>query len=187
MPRSTIRFVLSSVALLALAACVAQPAAPPAPPPQAAAPPVPPPIVAAPAFSDQDFVNRAVAGTAVEIETGRLAEMAAGSRAVRAYGRHIAFEHSRLNAEVSGLAGREGMAPNAAPPGPGELALLEGPEFDRQYVAAQVNVLQQAVELFQTEAQNGKDPRLRAFATRALPGLARDLARAQAMARRMGA
>ena len=64
---------------------------------------------------------------------------------------------------------------------------MEGPEFDRQYMADQVNVLQQALELFQTEAQNGQDPRLRAFAARALPGLARDLARAQAMAARMGA
>ena len=174
--------------MLALAACVAQPAAPPpAPPPQAAAPPIPPPTVAAPAFSDQDFVNRAVAGTAIEIETARLAEMASGSRAVRAYGRHIAFEHSRLNAEVSGLAQSEGMVPSASPPGPGELALLEGPEFDRQYMANQVNALQQAVELFRTEAQNGQDPRLRGFAARALRGLERDLARAEAMAARMGA
>src|SRR5205823_4370187 len=83
------------------------------------APPVPAPTVAAPAFSDQDFVNRAAAGTALEIETGRLAGMAAGSRAVRVFGRHIAFEHSRLNAQVMALAQREGMVPTAAgrPPG----------------------------------------------------------------------
>ena len=186
MPRSTLRFALSSVALFALAACAVQTA----PPPPAAAPPAPPipaPTVAAPAFSDQDFVNRAAAGTALEIETGRLAGMAAGSRAVRAFGRHIAVEHSRLNAQVMALAQREGMVPNAAPPGPGQLAALEGPEFDRQYIADQVNTLQQALALFESEVQSGQDPRLRNMAARSLPILRRDLARAQAIAARMGA
>ena len=60
MSRSTTRFVLSGFALLALTACAMQPAPPP--PAAAAPPPAPAPIVAAPAFSDQDFVSRAVAG-----------------------------------------------------------------------------------------------------------------------------
>ncbi len=164
MPRSTARFIPSSFALFALAACVAQPA--PAPPPQAAVPSAPPPTVAAPASSDQDFVNRAVAGTAVEVETGRLARVQAASPAVSSFGGHIAQEHTRLNAQVLSLAQRDGFVPNAAPPGPGQLAAMQGPEFDRQYIANQVNTLQQAVELFQTEAQSGRDPRLRDFARR---------------------
>src|SRR5258707_4079982 len=97
MPRSTARFIPSSFALFALAACVAQPA--PAPPPHAAVPSAPPPTVAAPASSDQDFVNRAVAGTAVEVETGRLARVQAASPAVSPFGGHIAQEHTRLNAQ----------------------------------------------------------------------------------------
>ena len=95
MPRSTTRFVLSGFALLALAACAMQPAPPP--PVAAAPPPVPSPTVAAPAFSDQDFVSRAVAGTALEVETSRLARTQAASPAVRAFGRQIASEHTRFH------------------------------------------------------------------------------------------
>ena len=184
MPRSTARFILSSFALFALAACVAPPApAPPSPPKAAMAPAT----VAAPAASDQDFVNRAVAGTAVEVENSRLARTQAASPAVRSFGGHIAVEHGRLNAQVLSLAQRDGFVPNAAPPGPGPLASRSGPDFDRQYVADQVNTLRQAVELFATEAQAGRDPHLRDFARRSLPELQRDLARARALAARMGA
>src|SRR5258707_11163418 len=98
MPRSTARFIPSSFALFALAACVAQPA--PAPPPQAAVPSAPPPTVAAPASSDQDFVNRAVAGTAVEVETGRLARVPAASPPGSSFGGPIAQEHTRLDAQA---------------------------------------------------------------------------------------
>jgi predicted outer membrane protein len=181
MPRSTARFVLAGSAAFALAACVAQP---PPPPPAAAAAPAP--LVAAPASSDQDFVNRAVAGTQFEVENAGLARTQSASPAVRTFARHIALEHSRLNAEVLSLARRDAMVPNAAPSGPGALASLAGPDFDRQYMASQVNILQQAVALFQGEAQAGQDPRLRYFARRSLPMLQSDLARAQAVAARMG-
>ena len=185
MPRSTTRFVLSGFALLALAACAVPPAPPP---PVAAAPPPPPaPTVAAPAFSDQDFVSRAVAGTALEVETSRLARTQAASPSVRAFGRQIAYEHARFHNQVLAIAQREGLVPNAAPPSPGQLAALAGPEFDRQYMANQVNTLQQAITLFESEVQSGQNPSLRNLAARALPALHRELARAQAIAARMGA
>jgi putative membrane protein len=184
MPRSTARFVLSSFALLALAACAMQPAPPPV---AAAPPPVPAPTVAAPAFSDQDFVSRAVAGTALEVETGRLARTQAASPSVRAFGRQIASEHARFHNQVLAIAQREGLVPNAARPDPGQLAALAGPEFDRQYMVNQVNTLQQAITLFESEVQSGQSPSLRNLAARALPALHRDLARAQAIAARMGA
>jgi putative membrane protein len=187
MPRSTTRFVFSGFALLALAACAMQ--SPPAPPVAAAPPPppVPAPTVAAPAFSDQDFVSRAVAGTALEVETGRLARTQAASPSVRAFGRQIAYEHARLHYQVLAIAQQEGVMPNAAPPNPGQLAALTGPEFDRQYMANQVDTLQQAIALFESEVQSGQDSRLRNVAARTLPALHRDLARAQAIAARMGA
>lgn len=186
MPHSTTRFVLSGFALLALAACAMQQAAPP-PPVAAAPPPVPAPTVAAPAFSDQDFVSRAVAGTALEVETGRLARTQAASPSVRAFGRQIAYEHARFHNQVLAVAQREGLVPNAARPDVGPLAALAGPEFDQQYMANQVNTLQQAITLFESEVQSGQNPSLRNLAARALPALHRDLARAQAIAARMGA
>jgi len=85
------------------------------------------------------------------------------------------------------IAQREGFVPNAAPAVPGQLAALAGPEFDRQYMVGQVNTLQQAIALFESEVQSGQDSRLRNIAARALPTLHRDLARAQAIAARMGA
>src|SRR5256885_11388112 len=52
------------------------------------------------------------------------------------------------------IAQREGLVPNAAPPNPGQLAALAGPEFDRQYMANQVNTLQQAITLFESEVRS---------------------------------
>jgi len=182
MTRSAARFSISTLALLALAACAAQPTSPataPAPPPAIAAP-------AAPINPDQDFINRAMTGTGAQAELGRLAQRQGAAPAVRAFGGQIAAEHARMHSRLAAVAQRLGMVPDAAAPDLSGLAALSGAEFDRQFLADQVKNQREALGLYESEAQAGQNPRLRAVAHESLPMLRRDLRRTEELAARLG-
>jgi putative membrane protein len=180
MVRSAARLGISTLALLALAACAAAPTA---------QPPTPPPIAtpAVPISPDQDFLNRAATGTGNEIALGRLAQARGSTASVRALGAHIAAEHSRVHAGLMALARQLNQVPNAAHADLSQLTALSGPDFDRQFLADQVRNQQEALVLFENEAQAGQDPRLRRFARDRVPMLRRDLQRAESVAARFGA
>jgi putative membrane protein len=180
MARSAARFSISTLALVALAACAAQPTTP-------APAPAPPPIIAAPVNPDQDFLNRAVTGTAAQVELGRLAQRQGAAPAVRAFGSQIAAEHARMNARLTALSQRLGMVPNPVAPDLSGMAALSGPEFDRQFIADQVKNQREALGLYESEAQAGQNPRLRSVARESLPMLRRDLRRTEELAARLGA
>jgi putative membrane protein len=63
---------------------------------------------------------------------------------------------------------------------------LSGPQFDRAFMQDQIKNHQEAIQLFQAEAQTGQDPRLRKYASDTLPMLYRDLQEAQAITARLG-
>ena len=78
------------------------------------------------------------------------------------------------------------MAAMPAAPPANQLAGLSGPQFDRAFMADQIKNHQEAIQLFQAEAQSGQDPRLRKYASDTLPMLYRNLQDAQAIAARLG-
>jgi putative membrane protein len=171
MPRRPVWFALSAFALLALAACAQQQAATPAP---------------APLTSDQQFIDRAALGTASEVQLGQLARTRAASPAVRAFGNRIIADHRQAHAQLNALERRIGLLPASSPLPRSQLAALFGADFDRQFMADQVKNHQEAIALFQAEAQNGRDPRIRRYASDTLPMLYRNLQQAQAIAARLG-
>ena len=107
MVRSAVRFRISALALLALVACAAHTTTPATAPAIAAPAPINP---------DQDFLNRAVTGTAAQVELGRLAQQQGAVPAVRAFGSQIAAEHARMHARLTSVSQRLGMVPNATAP-----------------------------------------------------------------------
>jgi putative membrane protein len=78
------------------------------------------------------------------------------------------------------------MVAATAPPPSSQLAAQFGADFDRQFMADQIKNHQEAIQLFEAEAQTGQDPRLRKYASDTLPILYRDLQQAQAIAARLG-
>jgi predicted outer membrane protein len=52
-----------------------------------------------------------------------------------------------------------------------KLSKLSGPEFDREYMRQQLKAHEKAISLFEREANSGKDPELKAFASNTLPAL----------------
>lgn len=177
MARPAIRFGVTAVIVLALGACAAPPGATTAPGAVAPAPP---------ATSDQDFLNRAATGTGGEISLGRLAERNGFAPAVRSFGAHIAAEHRRAQARLLALARRLGMVASMTTADLSQAAALSGPEFDRRFMADQIADQREALALFESEAEAGRDPRLRRFAREWLPMLRRDLHQAEAIAARGG-
>jgi len=180
-------WVVSAAAALMVAACSAS-APPPPPPPVAAAAPPPampmePPPPAPAAGSDQQFVEHAAAAGVAEVAGGQAARSGAQSRAVRAFGARMVADHTRANRRLMALAQRLGMTPPPpAPPQPPP----PGPDFDRQYIGDQVRAHEEAVSLFEAEAQNGQNPQLKRFAKGTLPTLQMHLRHAQGLARRLG-
>jgi putative membrane protein len=175
MLRSPIPLALTALALLALAACAQEQ--------EAAAPLAPTP---APLSSDQNFVDRAALGTGSEVELGRLARTRAVSPAVRAFAARIVTDHRQAHARLRTLERRLQMAAGAVTPPPNRVAALSGADFDRQFMADQVQNHREAIQLFQDEARMGQDPRLRKYATDNLPMLHRNLQEAEAIRARLG-
>jgi putative membrane protein len=176
MPHSSAWFALSAFALLALTACAQQQAAAPAP---AATP--------APLTGDQNFVDRAALGTGTEVELGQLARTRGASPAVRAFANRIIADHRQAHARLATLERRIGLLPATSPPPRGELAAKFGADFDRQFIADQIQNHQEAIALYEAEARTGHDPRLRRYASETLPMLYRDLQQARAIAAQIGA
>jgi putative membrane protein len=174
MLRSPIPMALSALVLLALAACAEQEAA------------VPPPPAPAPLSSDQNFVDRAALGTGSEVELGRLARTRAVSPAVRAFAARIVTDHRQAHARLKMLERRLQMAAGPVTPPPNPIATLSGTDFDRQFMADQVQNHREAIQLFQDEARMGQDPRLRKYATDNLPMLYHNLQEAEAIRARLG-
>jgi len=136
--------------------------------------------------SDQQFVDRAALGTASEVQLGQLARTRAASPAIRAFGNRIIADHRQAHARLNTLERRIGMLPASSPPPRSQLAALFGADFDRQFMADQIKNHQEAIALYEAEAQRGQDPRLRRYASDTLPMLYRNLPQAQAIAARLG-
>jgi putative membrane protein len=139
--------------------------------------------------SDAEFLTTAARGGMAEVQLGRLAEQNGRSAAVKRFGQRMVADHSRANQELMALAQRKRMTP---PEGLGaahqqtydRLARLRGSAFDRAYKQAMVQDHQEDLRAFQTEAQNGTDPEVKAFAARTVPVLQEHLRLAEQLPQR---
>jgi putative membrane protein len=95
-------------------------------------------------------------------------------------------DHRQAHARLTRTERSTHIAAMPAPPPPNALTALSGPQFDRAFMQDQIKNHQEAIQLFQAEAQTGQDPRLRKYASDMLPMLYRNLQQAQAIAARLG-
>lgn len=147
-----------------------------------AAPAGPPPLASA----DATFITQAAMGGLDEVQDGQIALQKATRPAVRQFAQQMVTDHTQVNQQLTALAQRKGVAP---PPAPDpqqaaeaqKLQGLRGRGFDREFVRDQLTDHQQAVALFQQEAQQGTDPDVKAFAQQTLPTLQQHLQMVQAL------
>ena len=139
--------------------------------------------------SDASFMTTATRGGLAEVQLGELAQRNGGSAAVKRFGRQMVADHGRSNQEMAALAQRKEITPPTTMGAEyqatyDDLAKLRGRAFDRAYARAMVADHQEDLRLYRTEAQDGTDPDVKAFAARHVPALEEHLRMAQRLPQR---
>jgi putative membrane protein len=134
----------------------------------------------------QTFVNAAAQANQAEIETSRLALERAQNADVKAFAQMIIDDHTKTADQMTAAVSAAGLTP---PPTTldefhmrrvNDLNEDDGDEdFDRDYIAAQVDMHKDAIDLFRDYAENGQTQAVRAFAEQQLPALEAHRAKAE--------
>jgi putative membrane protein len=124
--------------------------------------------------NDQQFMLTAASVGTAEIDLGKLASQRGADPKVRAFGEHMVAEHTRINDELTGIAHQKDVRLLMAMDQANrtlcdELKALSGPEFDREYAIAQVHIHRMGNALYGSEATDGEDTDVKAFAARGVP------------------
>jgi putative membrane protein len=136
------------------------------------------------ALADSSFVVTASQANYAEIAAGKLAGEKAATSAIRTFGDSLVADHTLAQQDLVRLAQKENIT---LPPGPDTehqqlldtLSGLTGRTFDSAYLSMQLLDHEVAVQLFQQEAESGKDSLTRQYATRYLPVLRHHLLKAK--------
>jgi putative membrane protein len=161
-------------------------------------------LAAAPAFAGQDkaktgssadgdsmFVTNAAKGGMAEVDLGKLAASKGSSDQVKQFGQRMVDDHSKANDELKALAQSKNItlpsrldAKDKATHS--RLAKLSGAAFDRAYMQHMLDDHRTDVGEFKRESTLGKDPEVKAWATKTLPTLEEHLKLAQDANREVG-
>lgn len=125
---------------------------------------------------DRQFMTEAAQGGLAEVQLGQLASQRGASDAVKQYGQRMVQDHTLVNDQLKQLATQKGVTlPTSLDSKHKQvqqrLSRLSGATFDRQYLNHMLQDHEKDVSLFQTEAEQGQDPDVRAFAAQTLPVL----------------
>jgi len=132
----------------------------------------------------QAFVQKAAMAGMYEVQAAEMAVEKAKTEHVRAFARRMIADHQQANRELESLASqREWKVPSALDANHGQmlerLSRLEGEDFDMEYMEQQLQAHQEAVALFQQQAQRGEDEALTSWANQKLATLRTHLHRAR--------
>ena len=125
--------------------------------------------------TDETFVEVAARSNMAEIEFGELATTKASDSLVRVYAQRIVDEHNAAQNELKELADDYGGIewPNDLDEGHDEimedLNNAEGYTFDTLFMATQIRMHEDAINVFQTATTNATDMRVKAYANKHLP------------------
>jgi putative membrane protein len=138
------------------------------------------------------FATNAAQGGMAEVELGRLATQRAGDVSVREFGARMVADHGRANSELKSIAGQKGIQlptelNSEQKSEMDKLSKMSGAEFDKEYMSAMLKDHETDVKDFDTQAKEGNDPEIKAFAGKTLPTLQQHLQMAQQAAQKVGA
>jgi len=133
---------------------------------------------------EERFMKEAASGGLMEVELGKIAADKGSHQRVKEFGKRMQSDHSKANTQLKKIASNKGVDLPTEPSGEhkstmDKLTKLSGAEFDREYMEAMVDDHKEDIEKFQTEADKGKDPDLKKFASETLPVLKKHLELAQ--------
>jgi putative membrane protein len=131
-------------------------------------------------MSDKQFAREAVAGGLSEVKLGQLALDRGNSDAVKKFGQKMVDDHTKANSELQAAATKSNITlPTEVKPADqatyDRLLKMNGAAFDRAYARDMVQDHIHDVAAFKQEANYGKDPSIKAFASATLPTLVEHL------------
>ncbi|MBV8801186.1 MAG: DUF4142 domain-containing protein [Alphaproteobacteria bacterium] len=139
------------------------------------------------AVSDATFVKKAAISDMFEIQASQLAQTKATSADVKNFASKMVTDHTKTSDQLKSIvSAKSGMKPPTTMDAQhkallGKLKAASGANFDTLYTQQQVQAHQQAVMLFTSESQTGKDTDLKNFASQSLPTLQQHLSMAQGL------
>jgi putative membrane protein len=136
--------------------------------------------------ADRRFLEEAVELGAAEVQSAQLALQRSGNERIRDFAEHMVDEHGSSNEQLIRIARDAGVSP-PSDTNPQRTHLLDrlnrlsGAEFDRAFIAMQVEMHREALELFERQAREGQHAELRTIADEKVPLLREHLQSAQAL------
>ncbi|HYE18514.1 MAG TPA: DUF4142 domain-containing protein [Tepidisphaeraceae bacterium] len=129
-----------------------------------------------PPADSKQFAMKAAESGMCEVQLGKLAQTKGTSDQVKQLGRMLEQEHSQANQELMSVAKAKNID---LPTTVGEdkqaeldaFGKLEGKAFDNAFLLHNIKGHLKSVMMFRTEAQNGTDPEIKAWAAKTLPAL----------------
>jgi len=126
--------------------------------------------------TERAFLAEAARGNALEQELGRLATRRSENKRVKAFGRRMLDDHTKLESQLKGVAQKEGVSlPTRLSEDQRKqvdrLSKLRGADFDREYISMMVHDHEEDVGKFHDKAENAADPAVKSLASQALPTL----------------
>jgi putative membrane protein len=109
-----------------------------------------------------------------EVALGKMAAAKGASKDVKDFGNMMVMDHSKANDELKTIAKGKNITLPAGLDAEhraksDSLSKLSGKDFDKAYVDAMIDGHKKTLSLMQTEASNGKDAELKAFAGKTAP------------------
>jgi putative membrane protein len=140
--------------------------------------------------ADEQFLKDAAAGGMMEVELGKIAADKAVNDQVKAFGKQMQEDHGKANDELKTLAANKGVQIPTALSGKHKrtvdrLSKLSNAEFDRQYMRTMIDDHKEDLKAFQREADKGKDPDVKQFASKYVPMIQNHLEMAQATGKQL--
>lgn len=128
------------------------------------------------AQTSQDFIKKAVQGNMAEINAGRLATEAAGNDSIKKFGEMMIADHTKALNELIAIAKEKNVTAPEFVDSTHKMAMdklmnLKGKTFDYEYMQQQVKDHKETVALFEQQAANGTDEKLKAYAQKYLPAI----------------
>jgi putative membrane protein len=125
-------------------------------------------------LADTTFAAKAAVGGMAEVALGKMAAAKGADKDVKDFGNMMVMDHGKANAELMSIAKAKNIMLPAGLDAEHQaksdsLSKLSGKDFDVAYVNAMVEGHKKTLALMQSEAANGKDAELKAFAAKTAP------------------
>lgn len=142
--------------------------------------------------ADQSFVKQAMSVNRMEMDLGRLGAQQAQNQEVKTFAQRLVQDHTDAQNDLAQVVQRLGISVQApemdsqAQQIKDQLSSLQGQDFDKQFLQKMIDGHTKAIDAFQRETTDGKDPAIKAWAQQQLPTLKQHLQTAQDLMGRIG-